>query len=334
MPMTTLGDLSQLFQTQRDNVTLRTRLDTLTRELSTGQKSDLTRSLGSDSGRFAHIDRRLDLLASYTSATNETAQVLAMTQQALSALNSERETLSADLLTADFSASAAQRDNRMIQARASFNSMVEALNTRFANRFLLSGAATDGPSVASANDMITDIEAAVSGLTTRVDIEAALDTWFDDPTGGFATMGYIGDAGNPATSRIDETETVTFAARADNEEIRAVLKATVKSFIANGMGLNPTEEADLMRQGGLDLASAGEALIHLSAQVGFVEARVEDIGVRHDAETTSLGILRNEMTVADPYDTAAALQELQVQLETHYALTARLSRLSLAEFLR
>ena len=333
MTMTTIGDLSQLFQTQRDNIALRTRLDTLTQELSSGQKSDLTRSLGSDSGRFAHVSRRLDLLNAYKSATGEASQILTVTQHSLSALNDERADLSAQLLATDFGSSAAQRENRMIEARATFDSMVQALNTRFANRFVMSGTATDLPPLASAEDMVTDIEVTVAGLTTSADIEAALDTWFDDPTGGFATMGYTGDTGALAATRIDETEIVTFAARADGDEVRAVLKASVKAFIANGMGLDALEESALIRQGGLDLASAGEALTHLAARVGSAEARVEDIAVRHDAEATSLGILRNEMVAADPYDTASALQELQIQLETHYALTARLSRLSLAEYI-
>jgi len=37
---------------------------------------------------------------------------------------------------------------------------------------------------------------------------------------------------------------------------------------------------------------------------------------------------------ADPFETASTLQAVQLQLETHYAMTARLSRLSLAEYLR
>ena len=64
------------------------------------------------------------------------------------------------------------------------------------------------------------------------------------------------------------------------------------------------------------------------------EARVEDAAARLSARGTALEIARNDMSAADPYETATKLQNVQLQLETHYTLTARLSRLSLTEYLR
>ncbi len=44
-------------------------------------------------------------------------------------------------------------------------------------------------------------------------------------------------------------------------------------------------------------------------------------------------IARTELIGADPYDTATEMEAVQGQLETLYTVTARLSRLSLADFL-
>ena len=333
MPNLTLGNMSQFFQTQRHNLDLKTRLNTLSQELSSGKKSDLTRSLGTDATRFSHISRRLDLLTSYQTGAEETAQFLVITQTALSSLGEMRSSLSSDLLAADFSDSAAQRQSRMEQAKSVFKSMVSTLNARYADRNVMSGTATNSAALAPAEDILASLETAVAGLSNSVDIRAALDLWFDDPSGGFATMGYTGDTGDLAATRIDETETVTFNARADKQEIRDVLKAAATAFVGMDLGLDDDVEAELIREGGLGLATAGEALTHLAATVGATEARVAEILVRQEAEASSLSLLYNDLTSADPFETATQLQELQVQLETHYTVTARLSRLSLAEYL-
>ena len=56
--------------------------------------------------------------------------------------------------------------------------------------------------------------------------------------------------------------------------------------------------------------------------------------MRNGAETTSLQIARNGITAVDPYETASRLEATRQQLETLYTLTARISRLSLVDFLR
>lgn len=334
MPVTSIGNMSQSFITQRQNIDLRTRLNELTSELSSGRKSDLTRSLGSDTTRFSHIDRRIDLLASYERATDEVAQTLTITQQVLSTVGDLRESLSSDILTADFMNSPAQREARMANARDVFASMVSALNTRYADNYVMSGNESDQRSLAASEDLMAQIELDLSGLTSVDDIDAALDTWFDDPTGGFATMGYTGDTGALSTRRIDEGESITLYARADATEIKSILKATAKAFVGESLGLTSSGEAELLRTAALDLVDAGEPFYQLASRVGSVEERVETLRVRHQSESSALSQLYNEMIGADPYETATILQDVQTQLETHYTLTARLSQLSLTEYLR
>ena len=56
--------------------------------------------------------------------------------------------------------------------------------------------------------------------------------------------------------------------------------------------------------------------------------------IRAAAEATALGLAREALIGADPYEAAAALEAAETQLETLYTLTARISRLSLVNFLR
>jgi len=89
-----------------------------------------------------------------------------------------------------------------------------------------------------------------------------------------------------------------------------------------------------LRHAGEALIAGAGNLVQLRASVGSAEARVEEASARLSARETALEIARNDMSAADPYETASNLQEVQLQLETHYTLTARLSRLSLTEYLR
>jgi len=65
-----------------------------------------------------------------------------------------------------------------------------------------------------------------------------------------------------------------------------------------------------------------------------IEAQIDGATARNTAESSALELARAELIAIDPYKAATDLTSVQTQLETLYALTARLSRLSLVEYLR
>ena len=71
-----------------------------------------------------------------------------------------------------------------------------------------------------------------------------------------------------------------------------------------------------------------------SARLGRAEAQIEIASARNSAESTALQIARTGMLAADPYETATKLQETQTQLEMIYSITARMTRLSLVDYLK
>ena len=94
------------------------------------------------------------------------------------------------------------------------------------------------------------------------------------------------------------------------------------------------ERAALTTVAGERMLSADYDLALVRARVGSGEARIDEADARNNAEKYALEIARNEITAIDPYQTAVELEAITDQLETLYTLTVRLSRLSLAEFLR
>jgi leucyl/phenylalanyl-tRNA--protein transferase len=75
------------------------------------------------------------------------------------------------------------------------------------------------------------------------------------------------------------------------------------------------------------------ALAHLVARLGGLQAQVDRAQTRNESEAAALGMARTGMVQIDPYDAATRLQNTETQLQLIYTLTARISRLSLADYL-
>jgi flagellar hook-associated protein 3 FlgL len=220
-------------------------------------------------------------------------------------------------------------------SRTAFNDVAASLGVRLGQDALFAGTATSGTALASADDMMADIRTAMAGAATAADVAARLDTWFDDPAGGFATMAYLGN-GTDMTRSIDADVSVTLSARADHAALRGVLKAAALGALAAdpAVPLSRVEGERLVLRARDAALNQAAPLSHLRAGLGLEEQRVEETLARHSARSTAWGIMRNEMAAADPYATATEVEALRTQLETQYAITARLSSLSLASYLR
>jgi flagellar hook-associated protein 3 FlgL len=149
-------------------------------------------------------------------------------------------------------------------------------------------------------------------------------------------MGYLGDAGAPMSRRIDEGITVSVEARADHAALKDLMRhAAVVALATNPtLALPPSTSVTLVTGALPDLLSAATPLTDLRADVGLEEERTAEAVTRNGALAAALTIMRNELALVDPYATAVSLNETETQLELQYTLTARLSGLSLVNFLR
>ncbi len=334
MPIVSVGDAAQQFISMRNGGTIKTELARLAESLSTGRVTDITAELGGETNRFSGINYSLAQLDGFAQAVSETSQTLAGIQTVLGKVDTVRSDTGAQLLLLSDASTGSQIDEAGRAARSSFETIVSTLNTRLADRSLMAGTAVDRSPLASAADMLADIGTAVAGATTAADIIAAIETWFDDPAGGFATMGYLGDDGAVLERRVSENRSYQIDARADDPALKDVLKATAIATIADDfVGLDSVAKADLLREAGERLFASATGMTALQARIGFVEAGVQQTGTEINAQKTALEISKNDLISADPFDTASRLQSVQLQLETHYNVTARLSQLSLLDYI-
>jgi flagellar hook-associated protein 3 FlgL len=336
MALTSIGDLATAFVSRQQNLQIRLQLNTLTRELSSGVAADMPAHLGGDGTRLSGIDRQLSLTSGYADATSALGQRLATMQTVLGTVEERRLILSEQLMRITPASSLAQMQSAGDASGQTFADIVGSLNMRFGGKSLFAGSATDQPALADAQTMLADLRLALAGAVTATDVTTIVDDWFDHPAGGFATAGYLGDTGPALQRSIDSRLNVTISARADQQVIRDLLKASAIGALATdpALALPVSTASTLIHDATVRLLSVAEPLTDLRADLGFSEERVAAASTRHAAQLSAFGIMRNDMTQVDPYATASALQEVQAQLETHYTLTARLSNLSLVGYLR
>lgn len=336
MALTSIGDMAQHFLSLRQGVAIRQRLATLTGEMATGTVADPVAHLGGRSDRLADIERRIALGKAGAEATAALGQRLETAQVALGQIEALRTQHSADLIATPVSAVPVTIAGGAARAEGAFAAAISALNARHGGEYLFSGAASDTPSLAAAADILSALRTATAGATDPADLSARVRSFFSDPGGGFETMGYLGDAGPAATRQIDGESRITLGPRADDPAIREVLGAFALAAVAAdaALGFSDTDRADLLRQAGTDLVASAEPLTGARAALGAAQEDVETATARQSAALSAARIMRNDLVSADPAETATLLKQVQTQLETHYTLTARLSGLTLAGYLR
>ena len=334
MSVVSAGDMAQQFRSLRNGNAIRSELNTLAQSLSSGKVADLTKALNGDTARFSGIRYSLSQLAGYSQVATETKQTLANIQTVLNKIDSSRSATAESLLLVSDSSTVAQINEAAWSARGTFEEIVMALNTRIADRALMGGNEVTAAPLANAETMLADIQTAIGGALDQATISATVGAWFSDPAGGFFTSGYQGDSADPAVQRVSDTKTLEIDARADDPAIRSVLQGAALAALANDLpGLSQQTRSGMLQEAASQLFGAGSDLVAVQARIGFSEASVDRALAETSAQQNTLRLAENNLSSADPFETASQLQATQLQLETFFSITARMSQLSLLRFI-
>lgn len=335
MPIVSIGDMSQHFMSLKNSGAIKSDLARLGQELSTGKVADIATHLGGDTRKFSGISHSLNVLGAYQNVAKETAITLDQMQIALSRVDLGRAETADTLLLVSGQSQSHQIEHAAGIAKLAFGDIVNALNGQFAGRSLFGGAEVNQPPLVDAKIMLSDILATIGGATTTDAVIQAVDTWFDDPAAGFATVAYQGDVGAVPSRLIGESQKIEMDVRADDPAMRELLKASALGAIISDLATNLTvrDQGDLLQIAGIDLLAASAPTAQLGARIGSLQAAVVTGQARLESERSMLSIAQNNMENADPFETATRLEAVQTQLETHFTVTARLSQLSLVEYI-
>jgi len=332
MPMTSVGDLAQSFILTRHGTQMKTDIQRLTNEVTTGVADDTARHLAGDFGPLAGIDGSLARLGGYRSVTAEAGLFTDTMQSALERIDTMAADLGGSLLAGATSSTPTRVSALGTEAVQKLGTALSALNTRLGDRSLFSGIESATSPLPEGAALLDTLQGVVAGARTAEEVETALTTWFGSANGFGAA--YRGGAAL-APLNVADGESARIDITAEDPAIRDTLKGLAMAALL-GRGLldgQPEARADIVRRSGEALMAAQDARSNLMARLGITQEQIEQAEQRNIAETSALGIARSELLSVDSYEVAAQLQQTQTQLETLYTLTARMSRLSLVNFL-
>lgn len=308
----------------------------VTEELSSGLRSDLVRASGGDPTRLYAIERELQLTEVRQFALSQAQGRSAVTQSALGRVQAVASDFGAPLLATVTLSD--QRGAEVIasSARNAFAEVVSTLNSRFGDRALFAGAATDGPALADPDAILAEIAVLTAGAADAAGVLTTINQYFSSPT-GFQTTGFLGSAVDAPDVELADGETVSYAIRADADEIREVLSALAVVVIGSEGGFagdTTSERLLLLEAASRRSIAASDQIIDLRSGLGVIEERFDEASVMLRAEDDLLEQARSSIVARDPFEAAVELSSIETQVQAIFSITARLSTLTLTNFIR
>jgi flagellar hook-associated protein 3 FlgL len=334
MPQDSLGDMAQSFTLRRQNLALKSLVQRMSSEMTSGQVSDPAAAVRGDFRPLIAIDASLKRIEGFRAATTEAAAFTAAMQGVLANVQEMTSDLTPALLTASNSAQSAHINGVGIDAGQKFRSTVALFNTRMGDRAVFAGVGTTGMALADANTILTALDGAVAGAATAAEVKAAVTAWFEDPA-GYAALGYLG--GQPLSPvPVAPGEAAEITVTAADPTIRDTLKGmALAAMLDRGvLSADVAERATLAKLAAATLMESATARSDVAARVGSAEERIAEAASRNSAEGLALRIARSDILGVDPFEATSALTDAQTKLEALYSVTARMSRFSLVDFLR
>ena len=334
MSLVSLGDLAHSFLLKSQTARLKGEAGRMTQELASGRVADVGAALSGDLSRLASESRARSVTAGYQSAAREAATQASATQAAIATISETAQGLVSPLFVASQLNSAEHFSLTRADARGRLDTVMATLNTTIGGRGLFSGQAVQGTALVSADTLLTALRTEISGAATAEEAMSRISSWFDAPA-GYSAIAFQG--GPPlADVAVSEVDRVWLGVTAEDPAIMELLKGLTAAALIHdsASALSPSQSKGLARLSAETLVAGQDRMTSLAARLGVSEARIDVAKSRNAADLLTHEMAQADLIRSDPKRLAMELEAVQSSLETVYAITARLSRLTLTDFLR
>lgn len=322
MALHSIGDMAKLFVSRNQMRGMKAELSDLSSQLSTGRHGDLGKALET---------RRNEYMSLQTVITAKTAfQANALSGQrdletSLAHVTRAAETMAE--LSSDLTAKLGA--NRLSEigtsARSAFGQLVSVVNGSVGDTFIFGGYGQNPP-LPEAEILLTSARAAVSSSTDYASVVSNLEQWFSDPS-GFDALVDVGADRSVHT----EFGAITIGTRATAPEVKQALLSTLKIVLGSEVASAfETDEVTSMIAGAKQQETA---LVSVAGRLGDKQEKLEIYVTSTNAQIAAFQTQVSDFESIDQFETATRFQALEAQIETSFAITARLSRLSLADYI-
>ena len=329
-------DLLGFTQRSRTTSALKARMDVVSQEAVTGVSADLTKKTQGRVGGAHLLQKALNDLDQSSRITALSKTRLDLTASAINGARTAMNDIGVRGLVAAAAGNIVGVNAISDEAEANLRSVMSSFGARQSTRNLFSGGATDQSTFAPADDLLNDIKNIMATAGGPADIDAALDTYFNDPLGGFETNIYTGGDTPAPPLRLGSDATVQIDIRGNNQAIKDTLRGLAVLAAAPSSPDDPTSDNyKAVFQSGLDFASKGNSgLIVLEGNLGIYQETLSKAKDQNDFEQLTLSAAYQSLAGVDQFEAASELKQLEVALQSSFIITSRLSELSLTNYIR
>jgi flagellar hook-associated protein 3 FlgL len=330
-----------------DASTVRSRLDTLTAQASTGRVSDNLAGLGAGARVSLNLRPQQTALAGWQSNIDQAQLRMDSTQTAMTSINQAVSDIYKKLPTLD-GLDGNSVDSLAASARDALKQVTGLLNTRVGSVYLFSGADSANPPVPDGDAILTGsfgsaIKAAMQGLGTNgAAATAAAATAASTGTAPFsatltgpASMLEVGEGEQVQTGLLANANTLSDPGSASptGSSMRDALRGL--AMLAN---LSSTQ----LKDGGFNglvegiRSSLGGAITGLGNEAGVLGNTQAGLDTRKTTMQATSITLSQQISNAEDVDmtkTLSSLTQVQAQLQASYKLISSVSKLSLVDYL-
>ncbi len=313
----------QLSQTVSD---LRDRISETSLETVTGRHFDVTQHLNGRIGDALLGQKALDDIEREQTQLQLRGSRLEQVQLSLETIQEAGGDIGIRIIGAVALNNTDEIKTQAQSAETALGKIFSALSARHGQRQLFSGDATASGPLNPLNDLLTDIAALRDGAADPADFLTNVDTYFDDPAGGWQTTMYNG------TATTSDPDGILAIDPAITELVKGL--AILSSAKDNPEGPIFAPPSDVLSIGANTIVAATDLMIDLQVTTG---SKQEQIVARQQtlvSETTIANQSLSNLINKDQFEAATELRQYEAALEASYILTSRLSNLTLTNFIR
>lgn len=304
-------------------------------ETVTGRTFDLNAATDGNVGLVQQLEKAYADVLDYRSAISTARTRANVAAAGLDVAVGSAGTIASELIAALGVGDATIVDQTANVARRELDSVFAGLGVNVGGRYIFSGADVSTPPLASADTLIADVQAIALAATSAAEFQTNLDLYFDDPAGGFATNIYLGSLNDASTVEITEGERINVQPRADDPALKSMMKQLAAISVKDALaGLGATEQAAALQTAAEGLVGAEEQVIQLRADLGFQQERLDFMSTRNESEETAIFESLQAIVGVDEFEAATRLEVTENVLNIAFEATARLSQLSLVNYIR
>jgi flagellin-like hook-associated protein FlgL len=346
-----MSSISTVAGLATDQALLRGRIDTLSRQVATGQRGTVHGALGAEARRAIDLRGEIGRREAYGNAADRALARSGAAATVLARLHDLTAGVSAEAKRAK-TLGALAAETLAQSARAALDEAAALLNTRHAGEYLFGGSDVAAPPVPGAATIASGpLAAAIAAAVGTLDASNATAVLADTATAASdpastpfsAFLEAEGATEARRAVQVAEGERVALGVFAHRDQADAVAGSWGRELLrglATLAALTPAQAAlgtgwtGLLDGVAAGLDGAAQGLAAEQGTLGAAEQRIEAARERH-ADT--LVALRAQLGAVEEVDLAAAsaeLRQVQSRLEASYEVTGMISRLSLAALLR